>query len=73
MAMAEDSPLRNPEKIPYQTPPPPPPPPVQNQAGGTDEEEILSMRELVYAIDTHVDMVNLEVTSNPHTTEGEQG
>ena len=31
------------------------------------------MRELVYAIDTHMDMVNLEVTSNPHTTEGEQG
>ena len=31
------------------------------------------MKELVHAIDTYVDMVDLEVTSNPHAAEGRQG
>ena len=31
------------------------------------------MRELVHAIDTHVDIVDLEVTSNPCATEDGQG
>ena len=69
MGVAEDSPLRNPEQIPYPTPAPL----VQSQVGTVDKEETLSMRELVHAIDTHVDMVDLEVTSNPHATEGRQG
>ena len=31
------------------------------------------MRELVHAIDIHVEMVDLEVTSNLHVAEDEQG
>ena len=31
------------------------------------------MRELVHAIDIHVEMVDLEVTSNLHVTGDEQG
>ena len=66
--MLEDSPLRNPEQIPYSSPPPP----MQSQANATDaadEEETLSMRDLVRAIDAHVD---LEATSNLNTIEDAQ-
>ena len=42
MGVIEDSPLRNPEQIPY----PAPVPPVQSQANAADEKETLSMREL---------------------------
>ena len=66
MGVAEDSPLRNPEQIPY----PIPTPLVQSQVGIADEEETLSIRELVHAIDTHVDMVDLEVTNNPYAAKG---
>ena len=73
MGVGEDSPLRNLKQIPY----PALPPLIQSQAGGqagaTDEEETLSMRELVHAIDTHVEMVDLEVTSNLNATEDVQG
>ena len=68
MGVAEDSPLRNLEQIPY----PAPPPPVQSQAGVTDEEDTPSMREPVRAIDTHVEMVDLEVTSNHNAIEDVQ-
>ena len=57
MGVAEDSPLRNLEQIPY----PAPPPSVQSQAGAIDKEDTPSMRESVRAIDTHVEMVDLEV------------
>ena len=67
IGIAEDSPLRNPEQIPY----PAPVPPVYGQVDAADEEETLSMRKLVHAIDTHVEMVDLEVTSNLHAEEGE--
>ena len=60
IGVAEDSPLRNPEHIPY----PAPPPPVQSQVIIVDEEDTLNMRELVQTIDTHMEMVDLEVTSN---------
>ena len=60
LGIAEDSPLRNPEQIPYPTPLPP----VQSQADAVDEEDTLNMRKLVSAIDIHMEMVNLEVTSN---------
>ena len=46
-----------------------PPPPVQSQANAADEEDTPSMRELVRAIDTHVD---LEATSNLNTVEDVQ-
>ena len=69
MGVAKDSPLRNPKQIPY----PAPTPPIQSQVNAVNEEETLSMRELVHAIDTHVDMVDLEVTSNLQATEDGQG
>ena len=59
MGVAEDSSLRSLEQITY----PHPPPPVQTQAITTDKEDTPSMRELVRAIDTHVEMVDLQVTS----------
>ena len=66
--MPEDSPLRNPEQIPY----PAPPPPVQSQAGAIDEEDTPSMKELVREIDTHAETVDLEATSNLNAVEDAQ-
>ena len=60
MGVLDDFPLRNPEQIPFLALPPP----VQSQAGATDEEDSHSMKELVCAIDTHMELVDLEVTSN---------
>ena len=68
MGVPEDSPLRNLEQIPYPTHPPP----VQSQADAIDEEDTLSMRELVRAIDTYVETVDLEVTSNLNAVEDAQ-
>ena len=62
MGVPEDSPLRNPEQIPYSAPPPL----VQSQTDATDEEDTTSMRELVKAIDAYVDP---KVTSHPNITE----
>ena len=56
----EDSPLRNPNQIPL----PGPSTAAQNPPGATDEGDTPSMRELVEAIDSHVELVNLEVISN---------
>ena len=69
MGVAKYSPLRNPEQILY----PAPVLPIQSQANAVDKEKTLSMRELVHAIDTHVEMVDLEVTSNLHAVEEGQG
>ena len=66
MGVIEDSLLRNLEQIPY----PAPVPPVQSQANVADEKETLNMRELVNAINTHMEMVDLEITSNLHAEEG---
>ena len=66
MGVVEDSPLRNPEQIRYLALVPP----VQSQANADDYEETFNMRELVHAIDTHMEMVDLEVTSNLHAEEG---
>ena len=65
MGVPKDSPLRDLGQIPY----PAPPPPSQSQVDAADEEEITSMRELVQAIDAHVD---LKVSSNLQATENEQ-
>ena len=62
MGVLEDSPLRNPEQIPYLAPPPP----VQSQANAADEEDTPSIRELVKVIDSHIDP---EVTSHPNIVE----
>ena len=58
----EDSPLRNPNQIPFSDPSTA----VQNPPGAIDEEETPSMRELVEAIDSHVESIDLEVTSDLH-------
>lgn len=61
LGVHEDSPLRNPGQIPFLSttqavhyPPKP-----------TDEKETTSMRELVEQIDSHVELVEVEVSSNP--------
>ena len=60
MAVPEDSPLRNPDQIPFSNPAPQ----VQNPPNADDEEETPSMRELVQEIDSYVELVDLEVTRN---------
>ena len=60
MRVPDDSLLKNLEQIPFLEPPPP----IQNPSDADDEEDTPSMRELVYAIDSHVELVDLEVTSN---------
>lgn len=67
IGVAEDSPLRNLKQIPY----PALVPPVQSQVNAANKEDTLSMRELVCDIDTHKEMVDLEVTSNLHAEEGQ--
>ena len=58
----EDSPLRDPNQIPF----PGPFTVAQNQPGVVDEEETTSMRELVEVIDSHAELIDLEATSNPN-------
>ena len=45
---------------------------VQSQAVAANEEDTPSMRELMHAINTHVEMVDLEVTSNLNVAENAQ-
>ena len=54
MEVLEDSPLRDPNQIPFPSP------------SVIDEEETTSIRELVEAIDSHVKLIDLEATSNPN-------
>ena len=68
LGVPEDSPLRDPGQIPV----PVSTPTAQNPAGPNDEEETDSLRELVEQIDTHVELIGTEVTSNP-PTEGPHG
>ena len=60
IGVPDDSLLKNLEQIPFLEPSPP----VQNPSDADDEEDTPSMRELVYAIDSRVELVDLEVTSN---------
>ena len=60
IGVPKDSPLRNPAQIPFSDTSPA----VQNPPSPVNEEEIASMRELVQAIDSHMELVDLEVTSN---------
>ena len=70
MGVAEDSPLRNPaNSLPSSSPPPL----IHSQVDAADEEETLSMRELVHAINTHVETEDAKVTSNLHAAEDGQG
>ena len=63
MGVANDSLLRNLEKIPF---PKPSPPVQQNPTNAKEEEDTPSMRELVEEIDSHVELVDLEITNNPN-------
>ena len=60
LGVPEDSPIRNPNQIPFlgsSTA-------MQNPFGAIDEEETQSMKELVEAIDSHVKVIDLEAISN---------
>lgn len=63
IGVADDSPLRNPEQIPFSKPPPPI---QQNPTNAEEEEDTLGMRELVEENESHVELVDLEITSNPN-------
>ena len=63
LGVPEDSPLRDPSRIPF----PDSSPATQNPAGPTDEEETDSLRELVEQINAHVELIETEATSNPST------
>ena len=63
LGVLEDSPLRDPNWIPF----PDPSPAAQNPARPTDEEEMDSLRELVEQIDPHVELIGIEATNNPPT------
>lgn len=61
--LPEDSPFRKPEQIPYLEPPLPT---TQNPTTiKSEDEDTPSMRELVEAIDSHAELIDLEITSNP--------
>ena len=62
MGFPDDSPLRNPEQIPY---PKPSPPPIQNPTDAEEEGDTLSIKALGEVMDSHMELVNLEITSNP--------
>ena len=63
LGVLEDSPLKDPSRIPF----PDSSPAVQNPTGPTDEEETDSLRELVEQINAHVELIGTEATSNPST------
>ena len=60
-SVLKDSPLKNLDQVPY----PEPPPLVQNPTG-SENEETESMGELVRAIDSHAELIDLEITSDPN-------
>ena len=68
LGVPEDSPLRNSEQIPCPTPAPS----IESQANAANDKDTPSMRELVQAIDTHLETVDLKVTSNLNAPENEK-
>ena len=64
--MANDSPIKEPRTntLSSACSPPPPPPPSQNPSDAEEEEDTPNMRELVQEIDSHVELVDLEITNN---------
>ena len=63
LGVPEDSPLKNLNQIPFLGSPTA----TQNCPNAIDEEETQSMRELVEVIDSHVEAIDLEATSNLQT------
>ena len=62
LGVPEDFPLRNPNQIPFSGPSTT----TQNPLGAIEEEETTSIRELMEAIDSHMELTDLETTSNPY-------
>ena len=62
IGVLEDSPLRNPNQIPF----PYLPTTLQRTPGAIDKEETTSIRELVEAINSYVEPIDLEATNNLH-------
>ena len=62
LGVPEDSPLRDPDHIPF----PSPITTVQDPPVPVEEEETASMRELVEQIDAHVEPDEMEATSIPN-------
>nr|POE82860.1 hypothetical protein CFP56_28265 [Quercus suber] len=62
LGVPEDSPFRDPKQVPY---PKPSPPLVQDLTHV--EEESQSMRALVKEIKSHVEVIELDISSNPNT------
>lgn len=63
MRLPKGSPFQNPEQIPY---PEPPMPTTQNPTTTkAEDKDTPSMRELVEAIDSQAELIDLEITSNP--------
>ena len=62
VGVPEDSPLRDPNQIPF----PRLSIATQKIPGVADEEETTSLRELVEQIDAHAEPIDLEATSNPN-------
>ena len=46
------------------------PKPLPFLTDAKEEEDTLSMRELVQEIDSHVELINLEIISNPNFMQG---
>ena len=63
LGVPEDSPLRDPDQIPF----PSTAAAVQNPLAPIEEEEIASMKELAEQIDAHAESNDMEATSIPHT------
>lgn len=64
MGVLKDSPFRNPDQIPY-----PEPPPLVQKPIDADEKDTPSMRELVQEIDSHAELIDIEITSDPNTVQ----
>lgn len=68
LGLPEDSTFKDPDQIPY--PEPLQPSSVQDPTQN-EEEDSLSMRELVEEIDSHIEVIELDIPSNPTTAEGQ--
>lgn len=64
MRIPEDSPFKDADQIPY-----PEPPPLAQNPIDADEEDTPSMWELVQEIDSHAELIDLEITSDPNTVQ----
>ena len=61
IGIPKDSPLKNPNQISYLEPPLP----TNQDPTKAEDEDTPNMRELVQAIDSHFELIDLEITSNP--------